>query len=98
MAKVCVEFDADGGTPGTTEVRTYTTTLGDGVTTDFTVVHSLGARDAFYTLRNVADNSVNDVDVVYTSLDANRVRLSFTAPPSPGGMQLTALAAVPHAV
>ncbi len=68
--------DAHGG--GST--NKYTETIGDGVATQFDVVHGLGTTTTIVSLTRVSDGGLVYCDVL--ALDANTTRLDFTNPPS----------------
>lgn len=92
MAKVCVEFEGgDGGTPS--PVRAYTTTLGDGTTTDFVVMHNLNSLDVLHSLRNLTNGELNEYDVTAEATDPNRLALHFTTAPAANSARLSVLSA-----
>lgn len=92
MTKVCVEFDQGDGAPEP-EARSYTTAVGDGTQTSYTVTHGLGTRDPFYVLRDTASGVLDGSEASVTVLDENRVRLDFTTAPASGAASVTLLKA-----
>lgn len=91
MAKVCVEFDADGGTPAA-PVRTYSTTIGDGTTTAFDVIHNFNTRDVLYTLRDLSTGDLDNYDVGVNASATDRLALTFATPPAAASVRVSVLA------
>lgn len=91
MAKVCVEFDADGGSPAA-PVRTYSTTIGDGTSTEFDVIHNFNSRDVLYTLRDLSTGDLDNYDVGVNASSTDRLALTFAAPPAAAGVRVNVLA------
>ncbi len=93
MAKVCVEFDANGngGTPSA-PVRTYSATVGDGVSLEYDVVHNLDTRDPWVTLRNLVTGDLNDYDVATVAADLDRLTLTFATAPAANSVRVSVLA------
>ena len=91
MAKVCVEFDADGTTP-VAGAKYYMTTLGDGTTASFNVVHNLGSLDVTYWLRNALTGDLDAFDVEANGSNPNVLLLKFATPPAANSVRLNLLA------
>lgn len=69
----------------------YRVVIGDGVTTDFTLTHSLGTRDV---LVEVVENG-GEYDTVWCDRSrptADTVRLRFATPPAADSLRVTVLA------
>ena len=64
----------------------YSTTLGDGVTTDFTITHNLGAEWTldFVLFRDPEKAYYNR----YYDIDPNTARIIFDFPPEPDGVEV----------
>lgn len=92
MPRVCVDLDYDGGNGGTAPVRTYTTTLGDGRTTEFRVNHNLNSQDAFYALRNLSTGALDAYDVSMESTEPNSTVLRFATAPAANSVRVLVLA------
>lgn len=60
-------------------VRKYSATIGDGSTTSIVVTHNLNTQDITYSVRQVADNSFVDCDVVSTGV--NTTTFTFAVAP-----------------
>lgn len=90
--KVCVELDSTDE-PGTPAVRSYTTVIGDGTATSYTITHGLDTRDPLYVVRDVASGVLDGSDAAVTVVDQNRLRLEFPAAPATGAVSVTVLKA-----
>lgn len=90
--KVCVEL-SESETPGEPAHSSYTTVIGDGTTTSFTVSHGLDTRDPLYVVRDVASGVLDGSDATVTVVDQNRVRLEFPTAPASGAVSVTLLKA-----
>lgn len=79
--------------------RAYTTLVGDGVLTSFTLTHDLDSMDLVPILRGAASGILVDAgDANYptiTSLTPDTARLDFSAAPSVGQYQVSLLAVTP---
>lgn len=82
-------FGAVAGTLVTLPIANkYTTTLGDGTKTSFTVTHNLGTRDIVATIRETG----NDYEVVYTDIlvtTDNTLTVLFGAAPASAQYTIT---------
>lgn len=102
MIKVCTQLP-DGGPEVCTTIdlahdaasRAYTTTLGDGTTTSFTVPHSLDSLDVLPIVRDIAAGALTTAAYTVTAVDTDSVRVDFAAAPNPGQYKLTLLAVTP---
>lgn len=95
MAKVCVEYDCEGGgEPQPGPVSTYTTVLGDGSNTVFQVDHNLNTRDVFYALRNASTGELEAYDVSALVVSDSRLQLTFATPPAASQVAVVVLGAV----
>jgi hypothetical protein len=69
--------------------RKYTTTIGDGVTTLYTVTHSLGSENVVTSITNTATREVVDADVI--NAGANDITIEFAEAPAEGAYTVTIL-------
>ena len=81
--------DADTGLAGTT----YSTTIGNGSDSTFTITHSLGTRDVVVVARNAA-SPYEVIDVRWEATTTGTVTLDFSAPPSSSSVRVAVYAAV----
>ncbi len=81
--------DADTGLAGTV----YTTTIGNGSDSTFTLTHSLGTRDVVVVARNAA-SPYEVIDVRWEATTTGTVTLDFSAPPSSSSVRVGVYAAV----
>ena len=81
--------DADTGLAGTV----YTTTIGNGSDSTFTITHSLGTRDVVVVARNAA-SPYEVIDVRWEATTTGTVTLDFSAPPSSSSVRVGVYAAV----
>jgi len=103
MIKVCTTLESGAevcttihtSDDGDAASRAYTTTLGDGVTTSFTVPHNLNALDVLPIVRGVASGDLTGTSPTVTAIDANAVRIDFATAPTPGQFKVTLLAVTP---
>lgn len=101
MIKVCTTLESGAEICTTIDLahdaasRAYTTTLGDGTTTSFTLVHNLDSLDLVPIVRGVVSGITDPVGVVLTALDVNSARLDFPTAPTAGQYAVTLLAVVP---
>jgi hypothetical protein len=103
MIKVCTTL------PDTTEVcttidlahdaasRAYTTTVGNGTDTSFTLTHNLDSLDLVPIVRDKASGDLSTSGATVTVLDANTARVDFPTAPTAGQYAVTLLAVVPSA-
>lgn len=103
MIKVCTQLP-DGPEVCTTidlahdaASRAYTTTLGNGTDTSFTVAHNLDSLDLVPVIRDIATGALTLATPSVTAVDTDTVRLDFAAAPAVGQFQVTLLAVVPTA-
>lgn len=103
MIKVCTQLP-DGPEVCTTidlahdaASRAYTTAVGDGTSTSFTLVHGLDSLDLVPVVRDIATGALTLATPSVTAVDANTVRVDFPAAPAVGQFQVTLLAVVPTA-
>lgn len=101
MIKVCTQLP-DGPEVCTTidlahdaASRAYTTTLGNGTDSSFTITHNLDSADVLPVVRDIATGSLTVATPTVTATDANTVRVDFPAAPTAGQYQLTLLAVTP---
>lgn len=79
MPKVCVEFDPQ--TPTQPNVETYSTLVGDGVQTQFTINHNLGAEGAMVQAYEEATGNVVYPASLHLA-DSNTARIQFETAPA----------------
>jgi hypothetical protein len=103
MIKICTTLD-DGteicttvSTEADAASRAYSTTVGNGVDTVFTLTHGLDALDLVPVVRTVASGDLTDSAPVITAVDADTATVTFPTPPTPGQFQVTLLAVIPAA-
>lgn len=77
--------------------RAWTTTIGNGTDTSFTLVHGLDSLDLVPVVRDIATGALTLATPTVTAVDADTVRLDFAAAPAVGQFQVTLLAVVPTA-
>lgn len=75
--------------------RAYTTTLGNGTDTSFTVAHNLDSLDVLPIVRGVASGDLTGTTPTVTAVDANTARVDFDTAPTQGQFQVTLLAVAP---
>lgn len=101
MIKVCTTLESGVEVCTTIDTgddaasRAYTTTLGDGATTSFTLNHGLNALELVPIVRGVASGDLTSTTPSVTAVDADTARLDFATPPTPGQFQVTLLAVTP---
>jgi hypothetical protein len=71
----------------------YTSTIGDGSATSFTITHSLGTRDVVVIARNAA-SPYEVIDVRWEATTTGTVTLDFSAAPSASSVRVGVYAAV----
>jgi hypothetical protein len=93
-AKVCVEFtEGDGsGEPAAPAARFYSTTIGDGSSTSYTVTHGLGTRDVLLSLRNLATGELNEYDATSSLNGDDTASIVFATPPAANSVRVLAVA------
>lgn len=101
MIKVCTQLP-DGPEVCTTidlahdaASRAYTTTLGNGTDTSFTLTHNLDSLDLVPIIRGIASGITDPAGVTVTALDENSARLDFQVAPTTGQYAVTLLAVTP---
>jgi hypothetical protein len=101
VIKVCTQLPNDGGEVCTTidlahdaASRAYTTTVGNGADTTFTLDHGLDSLDLVPVVRGIASGELVSTATV-TAVDANTARLDFATAPTQGQLQVTLLAVTP---
>jgi hypothetical protein len=90
-AEVCTTIDLAHDAAS----RAYTTSLGDGTNTTFTISHGLDSLDVLPIVRDVATGALTVAAPTVTATDANTARLNFAAAPTAGQFQVTLLAVTP---
>ena len=91
-----LKFDGTKFAPGTDTGlagTVYTSTIGDGTTSTFTVTHSLGTRDVVVVARNAA-SPYEVIDVRWEATTTGTVTLDFSAAPSASSVRVGVYAAV----
>jgi hypothetical protein len=103
MIKVCTQLP-DGPEVCTTidlahdaASRAYTTTLGNGTDSSFTITHNLDSADVLPVVRDIATGSLTVATPTVTAVDPNTVRVDFPAAPAVDQFKVTLLAVVPTA-
>jgi hypothetical protein len=71
----------------------YTTTIGDGSATNYTIAHSLGTRDVVVVARNAA-SPYEVIDVRWEATTTGTVKLDFSSAPSSNSVRVAVYAAV----
>jgi hypothetical protein len=64
--------------------------IGDGTTTEFSVVHNFGSRDVLVIARNNASPYEN-IEIGWESTDSNTVGIIFSEPPAVDGVRINVL-------
>lgn len=91
-AEVCTTIDLAHDAAS----RAYTTTVGNGTDTSFTLAHGLDSLDLVPVFRGIASGDLTSPNQpTVTAVDANTARLDFATAPSTGQFQVTLLAVVP---
>jgi hypothetical protein len=75
--------------------RAYTTTVGDGTNTSYTLAHHLDSLDVLPIVRDIATGALTVATPTVTAVNADTVRLDFPAAPTTGQFQVTLLAVTP---
>jgi hypothetical protein len=91
-----LKFDGSKFAPGTDTGlagTVYTSTIGDGSATSFTITHSLGTRDVVVVARNAA-SPYEVIDVRWEATTTGTVTLDFSAAPSSSSVRVGVYAAV----
>jgi hypothetical protein len=91
-----LKFDGTKFAPGTDTGlagTVYTSTIGDGSATSFTVTHSLGTRDVVVVARNAA-SPYEVIDVRWEATTTGTVTLDFSTAPSSSSVRVGVYAAV----
>ena len=91
-----MKFDGTKFAPGTDTGlagTVYTSTIGDGTATTFTISHSLGTRDVVVVARNAA-SPYEVIDVRWEATTTSAVTLDFSAAPSASSVRVGVYAAV----
>lgn len=91
-----MKFDGTKFAPGTDTGlagTVYTSTIGDGSATSFTVTHSLGTRDVVVVARNAA-SPYEVIDVRWEATTTGTVTLDFSTAPSSSSVRVGVYAAV----
>jgi trimeric autotransporter adhesin len=79
----------DTGLAGTT----YSTTIGDGTNTEYTINHQLGSRDVVVVTRNAA-SPYEVIDVRWEATTTSTVKLDFSSAPSSNSVRVSVYNAV----
>jgi hypothetical protein len=90
-AEVCTTIDLAHDAAS----RAYTTTLGNGADSTFTVSHGLDSLDLVPVVRGVASGDLTSTTPTLTAVDANTATVAFETAPTQGQFQVTLLAVVP---
>ena len=102
MIKVCTTLESGAEVCTTIDIahdaasRAYTTTVGNGSDTSFTLKHGLDSLDVLPLVRGVASGDLSGTTPTVTAVDANTARLDFPSAPSRGQFQVTLLAVTPQ--
>jgi len=91
-----LKFDGTKFAPGTDTGlagTVYTSTIGDGTATTFTITHSLGTRDVVVVARNAA-SPYEVIEVRWEATTTSAVTLDFSAAPSASSVRVGVYAAV----
>jgi hypothetical protein len=100
MIKVCTTLESGAEVCTTIDLahdaasRAYTTTLGNGTDTSFTLNHGLDSLDVLPIVRGIASGELVSTATV-TAVDADTARLDFATAPTQGQLQVTLLAVTP---
>lgn len=79
-------------TGATTSLGTYSTTIGDGIATDFTISHNLNTRDVFISVRETSSPyAVIDVNWEATTVDSATIYISEA--PTSNSLRVTVFSA-----
>lgn len=101
MIKVCTTLESGAEVCTTIDLahdaasRAYTTTLGNGTDTSYTVTHNLDSLDVLPIVRDIATGSLTVAAPTVTAIDPNSARVDFAAAPTADQYQLTLLAVAP---
>jgi hypothetical protein len=90
-AEVCTTIDLAHDAAS----RAYTTRLGNGTDTSFTLTHNLDSLDILPIVRDVANGDLTGSQPTVTAADANTAHVDFDAAPTQGQFQVTLLAVTP---
>lgn len=101
MIKVCTTLESGAEVCTTIDLAhdaassAYTTTVGNGTDTSFTLAHNLDSLDLVPVVRGIASGELVSAQPTVTAVDANTARLDFATAPTAGQLQVTLLAVVP---
>ena len=101
MIKVCTTLESGAEVCTTIDLahdaasRAYTTTIGNGTDTSFTLTHNLESLDLVPVVRGVASGELVSAQPTVTAVDANNVRLDFATAPTADQLQVTLLGVTP---
>jgi hypothetical protein len=90
-AEVCTTIDLAHDAAS----RAYTTTLGNGTDTSFTLTHNLDSLDVLPIVRGIASGDLTGTSPTVTAVDANTATVAFPTAPTTGQFQVTLLAVTP---
>jgi len=79
-------YDDTAGTL-TLNINSYKGTIGDGVTSEFTITHSLNTQDIMFVARN-AIAPYENINVAWAAASANTVTLDFSTPPANNSVRI----------
>ena len=91
-----MKFDGTKFAPGTDTGlagTTYSTTIGDGTNTEYTINHQLGSRDVVVVTRNAA-SPYEVIDVRWEATTTSTVKLDFSSAPSANSVRVSVYNAV----
>ena len=91
-----LKFDGTSFVPGTDTGlagTTYSTTIGDGTNTEYTINHQLGSRDVVVVTRNAA-SPYEVIDVRWEATTTSAVKLDFSSAPSANSVRVSVYNAV----
>lgn len=91
-----LKFDGNSFVPGTDTGlagTTYSTTIGDGTNTEYTINHQLGSRDVVVVTRNAA-SPYEVIDVRWEATTTSAVKLYFSSAPSANSVRVSVYNAV----
>jgi hypothetical protein len=103
MIKVCTTLESGAEICTTIDLandaasRAYTTTLGNGSDSTFTLTHNLDSLDLVPVIRGIASGNLTNTSPTVIAVDANTARLVFENVPTQGQFQVTLLAVAPTA-
>lgn len=89
MTRICIEVDGNGSVGPS--VKTYSTVLGDGSQSDFSVDHNLNSQAVYVLAYDASTGAVRD-DYSVSLTNSNRATLNFDTPPAANSVKIQAIA------